>query len=332
MLNRFGFLLVLGFSCLLLCEGKIFPPSNGTGVTIIPGSTEKIVWSFDDDIKSFTIRTWTFTPSDGRPQVGLARIQGDGDVQILNTSYEFAVEKPATLLLENVNLTYNGTYEFSLLPGPRPSEVMVYIAEKPNKTKIEVPKEAYVGEKLDLNCDSEGFPPPNFTITHNVTTNIASNQSRYIKDKIDYSDAGLYECVATNILGNDTDSDNLIVKVWNADSESGGLSPGAIAGICVAVLVLVVLVIFSVVYYEKKKNEGRNRFDIGEREKDTSLAFYIAVKDKKREENMLPASFDTDAMKQGGESKKEPANRTPQTEYAIIDFAKTANAPRDGPA
>ena len=75
-----------------------------------------------------------------------------------------------------------------------------------------MPKEAYVGEKLVINCYSDGLPAPNFTITHNVTTNIVSNHSRYIKDKVDHSDAGIYECIAKNVLGKDTDSSNLIVK------------------------------------------------------------------------------------------------------------------------
>ena len=74
-----------------------------------------------------------------------------------------------------------------------------------------MPKEAYVGEKLVINCSSDGHRAPNFTITHNVTTNIVSNNWTYIKDKVDHSDAGGYECIAKNVLGNDTDSDKLFV-------------------------------------------------------------------------------------------------------------------------
>ena len=96
----------------------------------MPGSTEKIVWSFTDDIKSHSYRLWIFTPSDGQPEVALAKINGDAKVQILTTSYEVAVEKPATLDLKNVNTTYNGTYQFSLSPGSSQSEVVVYIAGK----------------------------------------------------------------------------------------------------------------------------------------------------------------------------------------------------------
>ena len=90
--------------------------------------------------------------------------------------------------------------------------MLCFLTDKPNKTNIEVPVEAYLGEKLVINCYSDGLPAPDFTITHNVTTIIVSNHSRYIKDKVDYSDAGLYQCIAKNSLGNGTDSDKLIVK------------------------------------------------------------------------------------------------------------------------
>ena len=128
---RYGFLFLLNFSSLFLCKGAVFPPSNSNTVTFIPGSTEKIVWSFNDDIKSFSRRLWTFTPSDGRPQVALAKIEGDGNVEIFNNSYDVALEKPATLVLKNVTLAYNGTYEFLLAPnGVGSSKVVVYIAGK----------------------------------------------------------------------------------------------------------------------------------------------------------------------------------------------------------
>ena len=87
-----------------------------------------------------------------------------------------------------------------------------FFVDKPVKTKIEVPEEGYLREKLVINCYSEGLPSPSFSINHNVTRNIVSNNSSYIKEKVDYSDAGLYECVAKNVLGNDSDIGKLIVK------------------------------------------------------------------------------------------------------------------------
>ena len=81
-------------------------------MTLTPGSMEKITWSFTDDKKGFSHRHLIFTTSGGRRRVGLAKIVGDGVPQILTTSSEVAVEKPATLVLKNVNLTYDGTYDF----------------------------------------------------------------------------------------------------------------------------------------------------------------------------------------------------------------------------
>ena len=67
--------------------------------------------------------------NDGQPEVGLASISRDGDAQILTSLYDVAVEKPGTLVLKNVNLTYNGTYRFSLGPGGN-YVVLVYILGK----------------------------------------------------------------------------------------------------------------------------------------------------------------------------------------------------------
>ena len=447
---RFGFLFFLGFSCLFLCEGAVVPQSNGASMTLIPGSTEKIVWSFTHDIKSYSYRLWLFIPSDGQPEVGLAKINGDGEVNILTTSYEVAVEKPATLVLKNVNLTCNGTYQFSL-SGASPSEVVVYIAVKPNATaspnpirvnesdnvlcacqgqggnppadvtwykdnhkisetgkeektltltnvindkdhkgykcvaqshsneafrdevtvevivnykprdtKIEMRGEAYVGEKLVINCASEGFPAPSFTITHNIT-NIVSNHSNYIKDNVNYSDAGLYECIAKNLLGSDTKSGKLIVKVRTKDNGGGsaGLSTGAIAGICVAVvllLVIVIIVVYMCRWYTRKEKDGRNRRNEYNEEsvevdgayetlvpvasgskssapkKVTPPPVYAAVDKDNRQGNPLYASLDTDAMKLKRKSKKRPADCAPQTDYASIDIKKTLKAAKTAKA
>ena len=95
------------------------------------------MWSITDDIETFSVRSWTFKPSDGRRRVGLARIIGDDDVQILTTAYEVAVEKPATLILKNVNLTYDGTYLFSLSTDGS-AEVVVYIAGKFSNTVYDI--------------------------------------------------------------------------------------------------------------------------------------------------------------------------------------------------
>ncbi len=100
-------------------------------MTLVPGSTRRIVWSFNDTIKVGSYRLWSFTPSNGIAEA-LASIIVNGDYMKLTNSYEVAVEKPATLVLKNVNISYNGKYKFGLHPssGGSESEVVVYIAGK----------------------------------------------------------------------------------------------------------------------------------------------------------------------------------------------------------
>ena len=115
------------------CLGAVSPPSNRTSLIFAPGATAKIVWSFNDEIQSLSRRTWSLIFPDGRlPTVVLAILDGDDDHRIQTSLFDVEVEKPATLVLKNVNQTYNGTYQFSLLPsiGAASSEVVVFIAGK----------------------------------------------------------------------------------------------------------------------------------------------------------------------------------------------------------
>ena len=142
-MTGFIFIILFGLSSLLFpFEGKVSAPSTGTSMVFARGSTERITWSFDDVITPLTRRVWSVTSRDARPLVALALIDGDGPVRILTTLFDVSVEKPATLVLRNVNLTYNGTYKFDLLPssGAASSEVVVYIAGKLLIRKFKPPR------------------------------------------------------------------------------------------------------------------------------------------------------------------------------------------------
>jgi hypothetical protein len=92
----------------------------------------------------------------------------------------------------------------------------LFFTDKPIKTKITVPEEAYFEKRFNITCDSDGQPAPSFTIIHNNTIIIVSNKTivTYTKD-VQYNDAGIYTCIAKNLLGNDSDSGNLTVKGKN---------------------------------------------------------------------------------------------------------------------
>ena len=87
-------------------------------MTVLPGSTAKITWSFNDDVSQVISRAWYFTSSDGS-FVGkrLARIIDDENPQIFNSGLSgVSIVKPATLLLKNVNQTYDGTFKNAVGP------------------------------------------------------------------------------------------------------------------------------------------------------------------------------------------------------------------------
>jgi hypothetical protein len=101
-------------------------------LTFLPGSTAKIQWQFLEDVRNLRLRSWRFTSGDGsREQI--ARILGDEEPRIWNSSLPgVAIEKPATLVLKNIDLKNNGTYIFTCFGfrGGESSDVVVFVAGK----------------------------------------------------------------------------------------------------------------------------------------------------------------------------------------------------------
>ena len=113
-------------------ELNISPP-DGTRLTFLPGSTAKLQWTYTCSAYCRVLRRlWYFTSSDGGQREHLATIYGDDEPRIYNSSLpEVAVEKPATLILKNVDLRYNGTYQFyNLGLFFSQAEILVFIAGK----------------------------------------------------------------------------------------------------------------------------------------------------------------------------------------------------------
>ena len=102
-------------------------------MTFLPGSTAKIEWTFDDKITSDgDFRIWSFTSADGSfDSTILAYIRGNGSALIRVGFPVIAVEKPATLVLKNVDNRYDGKYKFRVSAvTDTNSEVVVFIAGK----------------------------------------------------------------------------------------------------------------------------------------------------------------------------------------------------------
>lgn len=119
------------YHCFALYIGKIYLPSRGDTFVVAAGTAEvKIAWTFDDRIRSPFLRQWSFITTN----VILAEIINDENVTKFNSSFpaEFEIEKPATLVLKNVDYRNNGTYEFWVLSDflDDTSYVTVFVAGK----------------------------------------------------------------------------------------------------------------------------------------------------------------------------------------------------------
>ena len=118
------------------CVGQqINLPPGGKIQTFLKGSTVRLKWNYTST-STVRLRYWTFTSSDGKfSDITLAEISRDKDPTIETKELNVKVEKPATLILNNVNITYNGTYQFYLTPLGV-STVNVFIAGKLKWTRI----------------------------------------------------------------------------------------------------------------------------------------------------------------------------------------------------
>ena len=113
--------------------GQIILPPGGERLIFSNESIAKIEWSLEPSLSlaSIVFRSWYFIRSGEAPKL-LATINMDKQVMINTKLYEVDVEKPATLVLKNVNESYNGTYQFALstTTGLHTSEVVVLVAGK----------------------------------------------------------------------------------------------------------------------------------------------------------------------------------------------------------
>lgn len=115
--------------------GQIKPPPNGNKLIFAPGSNARIHWTFDIKRKhKLEKRAWYFTSTDGTfDSETIAEIHGTEDPKILNSGLTgVTIEGNATLVLKNVNQSYDGEYLFTLSAGASTSSstVTVIIAGK----------------------------------------------------------------------------------------------------------------------------------------------------------------------------------------------------------
>ncbi|XP_028399323.1 uncharacterized protein LOC114522774 [Dendronephthya gigantea] len=221
-MTSFGFMNLFGLICLIFpCQGVIYPPSSGNSLTFPPGSTGKIEWSFDDNISDVFSRSWSFTSTDGSVnRKVIATVSDDDDPKIRVSFPVIEVEKPATLVLNNVDRRYDGKYEFHVSANVQTSsEVTVFIAEKPNVTlNCSSPVSLLKGDNFTCLCRGEGGnPPANVTWFKNGEkfTDVGTEMQTLNLLNVSREDDGTYMCEATSYPHkNYTDKESIQVTVY----------------------------------------------------------------------------------------------------------------------
>jgi hypothetical protein len=111
--------------------GEITSPRDGEKDLFLSGETAKIKWEIDDLISAVQFRIWSYKSSEGATAHRLARIFDDGSTDRGTKLFNFTIERPSTLVLNNVNQSYNGIYQFAYTASATfISEVVVSIASK----------------------------------------------------------------------------------------------------------------------------------------------------------------------------------------------------------
>nr|XP_033487503.1 hemicentin-1-like [Epinephelus lanceolatus] len=109
------------------------------------------------------------------------------------------------------------------------------ISYGPENVQITGPSEIHPNENLTLTCSAESRPPATYTWILNGTK--IHNSAVFTKDSIQPSDSRTYTCEGMNdVTGRKLSADH---ELSVTDGPPGGLSPGAIAGIVISVLVVV---------------------------------------------------------------------------------------------
>ncbi|XP_028399293.1 neural cell adhesion molecule 1-like [Dendronephthya gigantea] len=220
MMTWFDILMLFGLNCMLLpCEGVVYPPSSGKNLIFLPGSNAKIEWTFDDKITSDDFRIWSFTSTDGSFNSRiLAFIRGNGNATIRVSFPVISIEKPATLVLRNVDRRYDGKYRLRVSAVTETnSEVIVIIAVAPNITfSCFNSSTVNEGENFTCVCKGEGGrPTANVTWydKNGVQIGVTGRGKQLLTlTNVDKTHSGTYTCKAQSHI-NATDKNSIEIRI-----------------------------------------------------------------------------------------------------------------------
>ncbi|TRY95581.1 hypothetical protein DNTS_018366 [Danionella cerebrum] len=303
-------------------KSTIVSGSPGSPV-IFPGYTDRIIFDkyslelFNltrNDSGTYTV---TVTSSDG------SYVNAETSVNVYEIISDMKLTGPEDELIEgesSATITSEGSGDITSIEWMKdntplnPSENIIF---SPDNRAVSIspvqrsdsPEVVDLGVKITLSCSAMSLPPASFSWTFNGTdTGVTTN--KYTIEETDITNTGEYTCTAFNSITNRRDSQNHTLKVQQGGAGGGGLSPGAIAGIVIGVLLAVSGICGLIVYLVKTKKIPK--IELG-----SSREASRAESQRAEENEIHYADIRHNKRKKG--DRVEMANISePRTEYAEI--------------
>ncbi|XP_028281355.1 carcinoembryonic antigen-related cell adhesion molecule 2-like [Parambassis ranga] len=178
-------------------------------------------------------------------------------VNLILTDNMTLYDNNRVLSFDPVNRKHSSEY-FCNVSNPISSDGAKYIMVVnygPENVRITGLNEITFKHTLKLTCSADSTPAPSYTWILN-DQEILYNAPEFIKEEADYSHSGDYTCQAQNdITGRSSSSAVHHVAV----TEPSPCPPGCIAGIVIAVCVIIGLIAGSSYFIYKKKSKSSNR-------------------------------------------------------------------------
>ncbi|XP_029432555.1 carcinoembryonic antigen-related cell adhesion molecule 6-like isoform X2 [Rhinatrema bivittatum] len=213
-----------------------------------------------------------------------------------------------TLTISNVSIADSGSYRCEVInPVSRstsdPYTLTVYYGPKNVEINPKGPITKPLKSQLTLDCVTESDPDPNYTWTFNGT--IKGHERKLVLTDISFRDQGNYTCEAYNPVTNLSGSASVYVTASDTSVPSV-LTPGAIAGIVIGILVLVALIAASIYLFLMKGGGKSNSNEIDMKENTSNP----------RTDHRNPSPG------------RNPASTGEEVNYSEVNFKPNAQKPR----
>ncbi|XP_069749095.1 V-set and immunoglobulin domain-containing protein 1-like isoform X2 [Narcine bancroftii] len=232
---------------------------------------------------------WTFIPSHSKSNEQI--YYSEGTMTYINPAFKgrlSAEHKPgnASITIEKLRTSDSGNYICEVdnppdFQGNNIGSVILTVLVPPSKPECGIGPHPVKARSAILTCHSnEGDPSPTYhwvKIVHNIHQNISGNldprTGMLTISNISDTEYGIYQCTASNKLGNET----CTVDLSKVSSENDSIIGGIVGAVLIALVIGVIIWVVAKKAKKAKKNAQKDNELQVKQESRTSPATYVAV-------------------------------------------------------